>query len=55
LPGFLTTDLLLQSYERATVSLSSGSSGDELASLVKQLNDNSRLTPAIILHGLCMS
>ena len=54
LPASLATDLILQSRERATITLSSGSSDDELASLVKQLNDNGRLTPSIILRGLCM-
>ena len=54
LPASLATDLILQSRERATISLSSGSSDDELTSLVKQLNDNGRLTPSIILRGLCM-
>ena len=54
LPASLATDLILQSRERATISLSSGSSDGELTSLVKQLNDNGRLTPSIILRGLCM-
>ena len=54
LPPSLATDLILQSRERATIGLSSGSNADELASLVKQLNDNGRLTPSIILRGLCM-
>ena len=54
LPPSLATDLILQSRERATITLSSGSSADELASLVRQLNDNGRLTPSIILRGLCM-
>ena len=54
LPASLATDLILQSRERATITLSSGSSDDELVSLVKQLNDNGRLTPSIILRGLCM-
>ena len=54
LPASLATDLILQSRERATITLSSGTSDDELVSLVKQLNDNGRLTPSIILRGLCM-
>ncbi|HEC90783.1 MAG TPA: DUF2336 domain-containing protein, partial [Alphaproteobacteria bacterium] len=50
----MATDLILQSRERATISL--GSLGDEsdLEKLIKQLHDNGRLTPSIITRALCM-
>jgi len=54
IPADLATDLILQSRERATVTL--GSIGDEadLVKLIKQLYNNGRLTPSIIVRALCM-
>ena len=54
LPTSLATDLILQSRERATITLSTESSSDELEKLVRQLRDNGRLTPSIILRAVCM-
>ena len=54
LPGSMTTDLILQSRERATISLSSDSGVDDVMILVRQLHDNGRLTPSIMLRALCM-
>ena len=50
----LATDLLLQTRERATINLSSGSSEDELKNLVHHMNENRRLTASIVLRALCM-
>ncbi len=54
LPADLATDLILQSRERATISLSDGSSEDVLEKLIRQLHENGRLTPSIVLRALCM-
>ena len=54
LPDDLATDLILQSRERAVLSLSGGSGDDDLMKLVRQLRENGRLTPSIILRSLCM-
>lgn len=48
------TDLILQSRERATVTLSTQSDGNDVRKLVKQLRQNGRLTPSIVLRALCM-
>jgi uncharacterized protein (DUF2336 family) len=50
----LTADLILQSRERATLSLSIDSSEEEVERLVQQLASNNRLTPSIVLRALCM-
>jgi len=54
LPADATTDLILQIRERAVLSLSWGSSDDDLVQLVRQLKKNGRLTPSIVLRALCM-
>lgn len=54
LSSSLATDLLLQTRERATINLSSGSSEDELVNLVHHMNENDRLTASIVLRALCM-
>ncbi|MEQ9171635.1 MAG: DUF2336 domain-containing protein [Rhodospirillales bacterium] len=54
LPASMTTDIILQSRERATISLSSDSGVDDVMILVRQLHDNGRLTPSISLRALCM-
>ncbi|MDA1088716.1 MAG: DUF2336 domain-containing protein [Proteobacteria bacterium] len=54
LPDNMVTDLILQTRERAVISLSSDSDEGDVETLVKQLHENGRLTPSIILRGLCM-
>ncbi len=54
LPADMATDLILQSRERATISLSTESDGDELERLIRQLHENGRLTPSIVLRAVCM-
>ncbi|HYM31188.1 MAG TPA: DUF2336 domain-containing protein [Candidatus Cybelea sp.] len=53
LPPAVAADLVLQSRERATVSLSTDAAGHDVASLVEQLHRNARLTPTIVLRALC--
>ena len=55
LPESFATDLIVQSRERATITLSTGSSEDELNQLVHQMRESGRLTPFIILRALCMA
>lgn len=51
----MAADLVLQSRERATVGLlGSGSAAQDVAGLVRHLQENGRLTPSIILRALCM-
>lgn len=50
----VATNIVLHSRERATISLSSDSSETDVELLVRQLSDNNRLTPSIILRALCM-
>lgn len=50
----LATDLILQSRERATITLSAESDEDQLDRLIQQLHEHERLTPSIILRALCM-
>jgi len=54
LPANITTDLILQSRERATLSLSTESDADDLERLIQQLHENGRLTPSIVVRALCM-
>jgi uncharacterized protein (DUF2336 family) len=54
LPENAVTDLVLQSRERAIISLSTDSDAGDVETLVQQLNKNGRLTPSIVLRGLCM-
>lgn len=50
----VAADLILQTRERATMSLlSPGSSKQDVQALVDQLWDNGRLTPTIILRAIC--
>lgn len=53
LPPAVAADLVLQSRERATVTLSTGADRVDVASLVAQLHENGRLTPTIVLRALC--
>ncbi len=54
LPENVITDLILQTRERAVISLSADSDQGDVETLVKQLHETGRLTPSIILRGLCM-
>ncbi len=54
LPENVVTDLVLQTRERAVISLSTDSDEGDVEVLVRQLHENERLTPSIILRGLCM-
>lgn len=55
LPPGMAADIILQSRERATVSLfSDGASETDVERLVRQLFDNSRLTPSLVLRATCM-
>lgn len=55
LPGNLATDLVLESRERATVSLTGdGAERMDVAELVRHLARNQRLTPTITLRAVCM-
>lgn len=48
------SDLLLESREKATVSLVEGGSQRTVQELVDQLYENDRLTPTLMLRALCM-
>lgn len=50
----MATDLILQTRERAVISLSNTGNVDELQKLIWQLSDNGRLTPSLVLRALCM-
>jgi uncharacterized protein (DUF2336 family) len=50
----VTTDLILQARERATISLSSMGDETDLWKLISQLRKNGRLTPSLVLRALCM-
>lgn len=54
LPSDMAADLVLQSRERATITLSTESDEDEVEALVRQMHDHGRLTPSIILRAVCM-
>jgi uncharacterized protein (DUF2336 family) len=54
LPDSMVTDLILQTRERAVISLSTDSDEGDVETLVKQLHKIGRLAPSIILRGLCM-
>ena len=54
LPEDVVTDMILQARERAVISLSADSDEADVGTLVRQLNENGRLTPSIMLRGLCM-
>lgn len=51
----LATDLILETRERATLSLVPGSSGTmSVQKLIDQLAENDRLTPTLLLRALCL-
>ena len=55
LPADAAANLILQTRERATVSLlSRGASGADLEELVFQVHVNGRLTPTLIIRALCV-
>ena len=55
LPDAISSDLILQARERATMSLlAPDSERVEVEQLVAQLHENGRLTPSIILRAVCM-
>lgn len=54
LPPAMAADLILQSRERATVTLSSEGDANDVSDLVAHLHENGRLTSSIILRALCM-
>jgi uncharacterized protein (DUF2336 family) len=47
-------DIITQSRERATITLSAGADRDDVEGLIRQLNANHRLTPSIMLRAVCM-
>lgn len=54
LPTNVAADLILESRERATVSLlAPGADDSDVLKLVRQLHENGRLTPSLILRALC--
>lgn len=51
----MASDLLLEAREKATVSLlANGQIGYDVVGLVKQIHDNDRLTPTLVIRALCM-
>ncbi|MEQ8354384.1 MAG: DUF2336 domain-containing protein [Kiloniellaceae bacterium] len=55
LPADAASNLILQTRERATVSLlSRGATGADLEDLVYQIHVNGRLTPSLIVRALCV-
>lgn len=54
LPPDLAADLVMQSRERATITLSTESDEDQVEALIRQMDEHGRLTPSIILRALCM-
>lgn len=54
LPEDAVTDLVMQTRERAIISLSSDSEEGDVETLVKELHKNGRLSPSLMLRGLCM-
>src|SRR3546814_8349179 len=55
LPADAAANLILQTRERATVSLlSRGASGADLEELVFQVHVNGHLTPTLIIRALCV-
>ena len=50
----VAADLLFQARERATVKLSGESDAADVEQMVRQLHQNGRLTPSIVLRAACM-
>lgn len=55
LPGAIVSDVVMQSREQATVGLLAGGKAEhDVEKLVQQLKANNRLTPSLIIRGLCV-
>ena len=54
LPPAVVADIMLQSRERATLSLSYGSSSHSLERLLRQMHQHGRLTPLLMLRAICI-
>lgn len=50
----IATDILLQSRDVTTITLSQGSRADELERLVREMHRHDRLTPFLVLRALCL-
>ena len=50
----MAANLVMESRERATISMSDQSSDEELEKMIAQMQKNNRLTPSIILRAICM-
>jgi uncharacterized protein (DUF2336 family) len=50
----VASDIVLQTRERAVVSLSGKSSAEELEKMVAQMAANGRLTPSLVIRALCL-
>ena len=50
----IATDIVLQSRDVTTITLSQGSRADELERLVREMHRHGRLTPFLILRALCL-
>ncbi|MGY8991079.1 MAG: DUF2336 domain-containing protein [Rhodospirillales bacterium] len=53
-PPDLLTDLVMQTWERATISLSSGYNGEQLENLVRHLHKDKRLDHTVVIRALCL-
>ena len=54
LPPAVATDIVLQSRDVTTITLSHGSREDDLDHLVREMRRHGRLTPFLVLRALCM-
>ncbi len=50
----VATDIVLQSRDVTTITLSQGSRADELERLVQEMHRHDRLTPFLVLRALCL-
>ncbi len=53
-PNDVLTDLILQTWERATISLSGEHDQDQLERLVRHLHDDGNLSHSLLLRALCL-
>ncbi len=54
LPADMAADILLDARERATVGLLTKGSSEDTQALVSQLHARGRLSPSLVLRGLCL-
>lgn len=54
LPPDVATDIVLQTRDVTTITLSQGSREDELLRLVEEMHRGGRLTPFLVLRALCL-